>query len=250
MRTLLIAFTLLFASPAFAQDEEAAAPPADTSETGGSAEASGSASGEAYATGDYVPTEETPDDFSNANLTLGLKVGLYVPSIVNALGLHADIALEAAFLLPFLERRLGIAVELGYSPPGVSGSGTDMRIGDAGGPWTYEVVTKELMLALGPIFRFLPPGSPIVPYAGVLFRTYFLETSSEGTGGAGKEAFGENTEQSTEFGVSLLLGGELRLGPGAALFEISFGTSSLPHRITGDTSTGALAFLLGYRLFI
>ncbi|MCC7542828.1 MAG: hypothetical protein IT379_41820, partial [Deltaproteobacteria bacterium] len=70
----------------------------------------------------------------------------------------------------------------------------------------------------------------------------------EGTGGG--QPFGQNTEQSTQAGAVFQLGGELRAGPGAALLEVSFGISDLPHTITGQTSTGALAVELGYRLFL
>lgn len=195
-----------------------------------------------------TPEEETTDDFRDRWVALGLKVGLYVPSVVNDMGPHVDFGIEGTLLLPFIARRLGVMLEIGWSPPGASGSGDDPRLGDAGGRWTYEMTTQELFFALGPVVRFLPPGSTVVPYLGVLGRLYLLETSVEGTGGG--QALGENTEHSTQFGVVFLGGGELRLGPGAALLEVSFGFSNLPHTITGDTSTGALAVELGYRLFL
>lgn len=187
-------------------------------------------------------------DFRDRWVALGLKVGLYVPSIVNDMGPHVDVGLEGTLLLPFIERRLGVMLEVGWSPPGASGSGEDPRVGEMGGQWTYEMTTQELFFALGPVFRFLPPGSMIVPYLGFLGRLYLLETSVVGTGNG--QPFGENTERSTQIGFVVLGGGELHLGPGALLLEISFGYSSLPHTITGDTSTGALAVELGYRLFL
>jgi hypothetical protein len=82
---------------------------------------------------------------------------------------------------------------------------------------------------------------------------YMLRTTVEGsgtpTGGTGAP-FGESEETSTQFGGALLGGLEIRLGPGTFLAELGYGLSDLPHRITGETNTGALTFEIGYRLFL
>ena len=72
-----------------------------------------------------------------------------------------------------------------------------------------------------------------------------LETITVGS--AGDKPFGENREQSARVGGLFALGGERKLGPGALLLEAAFGSSDLPHLITGDVSTGAISIQLGYR---
>lgn len=191
---------------------------------------------------------EDTKNFEDKNVTLGVKAGVYVPSIINDLNPHADLALEVGYMLPFLERRLALAFEAAWAPPGVSDGKSDPRLGDSGGDWDFDVTTQELKLSFGPMFRFLPPGETFVPYVGMLARAYLIETTVTGSGDG--QSFGENSEVSTEWGFVTMLGGELRLGPGVALLEVTFGWSDLPHRITGDTSTGAMSFLLGYRFML
>ncbi|MFW6052174.1 MAG: hypothetical protein ACODAU_13430 [Myxococcota bacterium] len=195
-----------------------------------------------------VAAAQDADGFDDKWLTLGLKTGVYVPSIINDRSPHVDLALEAGVMLPVADRRLGLMFEAAWAPPGVSDGKTDPRVGEDGGEWDFDVTTHEVKLSLGPMFRFLPPGETFVPYIGALARMYLIRTNVNGTGDG--QSFGENTEVSTELGFVGLLGGELQLGPGAALLEVSFGWSDLPHRITGDTSTGALSVLLGYRLML
>lgn len=198
-----------------------------------------------------VETTETvsePDDFRNAWVLLGARVGVYIPGLVNRMDPHVLVGIEAGVLLPFAERRLAIVADVHYAPPGAGAQLTDPRIGDSGGPWTYHMTTEQLFTSLGLVFRLFPPGSMLVPYVGASGRLYFLRTTVDGDGAG--QPFGTNTEQSMQGGFGVWLGGELRLGPGAAFVEAEFGWSDLPHRITGATSTSALAITLGYRFIL
>ena len=71
---------------------------------------------------------------------------------------------------------------------------------------------------------------------------------SSDTLGEGIEFLLENRETSTRYGAALLGGVEYILGPGAAVFEVDVGGSDLPHLITGDVNTTAIATTIGYRL--
>ena len=74
-----------------------------------------------------------------------------------------------------------------------------------------------------------------------------LETLTNGT--AGETSFLENREKSTRVGAVAALGGEYRLGPGAATLTVDCGGSDLPHLVTGEVQTTAVGPSLGYRLF-
>ncbi|MDH5490627.1 MAG: hypothetical protein OEY14_01510 [Myxococcales bacterium] len=191
-------------------------------------------------------------DFSDRTLTVGVGVGGYVPSLFTELRPHALVELDVGFMLPFMQRKLAVVAQLAYAPPGNDGTGSDARLGETGA-YSFDITTHQLMVGLGPVFRLAPPGSSFVPYAGLLGRIYMLRTLSNGAADPGEPSqapFGENTEESLEFGAALLLGGELRLGPGSLSLELSFGYSTLPHQITGDVSTSSIGGALGYRLFL
>jgi tetratricopeptide (TPR) repeat protein len=197
---------------------------------------------------DPEPEPEGPG-FTSRWVTLGVGAGVYVPTIVNDMLPHVTASIDLGLLLPFHDRRLSFVFGAAYSPPGNSGEGDDPRIGQDGGDWSFEARTHEVFLSLGLVYRFLPPGvGRIWPYFGALARFYLLTTTVDGEA-AGAE-FGENTEVSSQFGGVFVLGAEVRLGPGGFYFDLAFGISDLPHRITGDTSTGALALNVGYRFFI
>jgi hypothetical protein len=172
------------------------------------------------------------------------KVGVLLPQVTTELGPALTGGIELSFNLPVARRRLAIYAEVGYAQPTVSRSGVmDPRL--TGGPYEGTQTQRELVAGGGLLVRAAPPGSVWNGYALAGARAYFLETITVGSSGG--MAFGENTEQSARFGGVFAVGGERLLGPGAALFEVAFGTSDLPHLITGDVSTGAIAIQLGYR---
>jgi len=110
-------------------------------------------------------------------------------------------------------------------------------VGVPGDAYDGTQTQRELIVGLGFVGRVAPPRSVWNGY-GML-----------GVGSAGGAELGENREQSARFGGMVTLGGERLLGPGVLALEAGFGTSDLPHLITGDVSTGAIAIQIGYRLF-
>ncbi len=176
---------------------------------------------------------------------IGAKVGVLLPQVATELGTTVTGGLELSFGLPFAARRVALYAEAAYAQPEVSRSGVaDPRV--AGGSYQGTQTQRELAVGGGLLARVLPPGSTWNGYAQLGVRAYFLETVTNGS--AAGAAFGENTEQSTHVGGVGALGGERRAGPGVVLLEVAYGTSDLPHLITGDVTTGAIAIQLGYRL--
>ena len=202
--------------------------------------------------GDEAQEEEAEEaeELPDVHVTIGLKGGIAIPSLFNDLGVNGNLTLEVGIPLPVLDRRLAVVLEGGWSPPGNDASLPDPRVdgGDGSGEWDFDVTSHQTYVSLGLVFRIFAPGTFINPYVGALARMYILKTHVTGTGGG--NAFGANDETSTEFGGVGLLGLEIGLGPGAALVELSFGGSSLPHRITGDSTTMSLGLAVGYRIFL
>jgi hypothetical protein len=176
---------------------------------------------------------------------VGAKLGVLLPQVSTELSTAVTGGVELSFALPFAGRRLALFVESAYAQPEVSRSGvTDPRV--PGGAYDGTQTQRELVVGGGLLLRALPPASVWNGYALLGARGYFLETITVGS--AGGADFGENREQSARFGGIFAAGGERLLGPGVLLLEVGFGTSSLPHLITGDVTTGAVAIQLGYRV--
>jgi hypothetical protein len=173
------------------------------------------------------------------DLILGLEVGGIFPQLFTSLGTHASVGIEVGYRLPFADRKLELMLASAYSPPGRTF--TD-------GVYEADVTLKELTVSLGARFRFLDVDGPFNVNAAVGPRMYLLESTSNGS--ANGEPFAEFVEQSTQFGFFVAVGGEYRLGPGALLLDLDIGYASLPHKITGDESTGNLTATLGYRFFL
>jgi hypothetical protein len=176
-------------------------------------------------------------------LVVGGEVGAIFPQPFTGLDSHLEFGIELGYRLPFAGQRVEIMADVGYSPPG--NSFTDKR---DEGDYEGKLRQKELHFSLGPRIRVMDRSSPwnvtITPGA----RLFFLETTSNGS--RKEEKFAEFTEQSTQFGFFVALGGEYVLGPGAAFLDVDLGWSKLPHTISGDVSTGNITTTLGYRLFL
>ncbi|MEN9579510.1 MAG: hypothetical protein RJA70_2519, partial [Pseudomonadota bacterium] len=66
----------------------------------------------------------------------------------------------------------------------------------------------------------------------------------------GDETFGKNFETGGAGGFFGALGGELHLGPGAALLELQASSASIDQFMLRNTNAGALSVSLGYRIFL
>jgi len=183
--------------------------------------------------------EGTGTDQSGEPIRLGLapRVGLDVPT--SDLDPFLVAALEVDVFLPVLDRRLVLALDLSFTMPRHSGSGSDPRIG---GEYRYELEVLQLKAALDIVFRLASNESMPIPFVGVGPICQYVravQTTSI--------AAGENTEWSLEPGFEVLAGLDIPLGPGFVLFEVRYVFSALAHRLTGDTNAGNVTTAAGYR---
>lgn len=184
------------------------------------------------------PTEARASD-SGALLLAG-KVGGIVP--LNGLDPFVTGGIEAGWIFAGTEQRIAALLDVSYTAPNASGSGADPRI--AGETFGWEIVQKELILQPTFLYRYTALG-PLVPFAGIGPRIYFLETVGEGRANGVK--ISRTIEQSTRFGAGLPFGAEYGLGPGGLMAELLVEWAPLNHRVTGDVSLLAASLFAGYR---
>lgn len=182
---------------------------------------------------------------------VGVKVGGVVP--FSRLGVNAAGAIEAGWLLPWMDRRFAAVLEVSYCQPTASGSAGDPRVGGAAYDW--KLTQRELVIAPTGLFRLrgfgaltgLSWGDRLVPYAGIGPRIYLLE--SRVSGSSGGQAMSTTTERATRMGVGAPLGAECALGPGSLTGELLLEWGALDTRAAGSgTSTAGLTLRLGYRM--
>ena len=185
------------------------------------------------------------DDVSNRDqgagqIRFGLapRVGLDVPT--SDLEPFLVAALEVDFFLPILERRLALAIDMSFTRPHHSGSGSDPRIG---GEYKYEIDVLQLKAALDIVLRLASNRSFPIPFVGLGPICQYVRTTQTTS-----IASGENTEWSIEPGFEVLAGLDIPLGPGFLLFDFRYVFSDLAHRFTGDTNAGNVTSAAGYRL--
>lgn len=189
---------------------------------------------------------------ANLGLVLGGKVGGGLGAPFSDFGATPVLELELGYMLPVggaLDRHIQLFVTGQYVQPTVDGTASDPdpRLpGD--GIVRYEVTQQELALSLGALYRFDLGTQLLMPYGGLGGRMYLLNTKVKGS--AGGVAYGENEETQTDFGLVLLGGVDIFLGPGALLAELSFGWAALDGFVMRDTNLGALNLAVGYRLML
>lgn len=158
------------------------------------------------------------------------KLGPYVIG-----GLQLDMA------TPLANHRFLIGLDVTFTRPSHSGTVMDARL--PGGSTTYDIKEQELGIALLASYRFAASDAHLVPWAGVGPMIQLLK-STETT----MAAPGDNTAQSTEFGVEAGGGIDLKAGPGYVAGDVRLAYTKLAHTITGDTNAGKVVIALGYRL--
>lgn len=172
------------------------------------------------------------------------KMGGIAP--FNGLSPFVTGGIELGWIFGGTGQRIGALLDVSYTVPRADGSEQDARLSydDVSGGYTWEITQKQLALQPTFLYRLTLPG-PLVPFAGIGPRIYFLET--RGRGEANGEAILESREQSTKFGVGLPLGVEYTLGPGGLMAQALLEWGPLDHRITGDSSLLGATFFIGYR---
>ena len=188
---------------------------------------------------DPPPTEEAVRSDPGALLLAG-KVGGIVP--LNGLDPFVTGGIEVGWIFAGTEQRIAALLDVTYTAPHASGTASDPRI--AGSAFGWEIAQKELILQPTFLYRYTALG-PLVPFAGIGPRIYFLETVGEGSANGVK--FSESQEQSTRFGAGLPLGAEYALGPGGLMAELLVEWAPLNHRVTGDVSLLSTSLFAGYR---
>jgi hypothetical protein len=187
-----------------------------------------------------LTTSVEPAADTGKRIHVGLHTGVVFPQLQSERGTTIGGEIEFGYRA---WRNLSPYLSVAYAQPTVDADLSDPRL-----PGDYQTSTtqRELTITVGALWRFFPMGQRLNAYAGVGARTWLLKTITNGESDG--EDFLENTETSTRFGAALLGGVEYILGPGAAVFELDLGGSDLPHLITGDVSTTAIATTVGYRL--
>lgn len=203
--------------------------------------------------------EETPDEDEDAQnpaesragagIVIGGKVGGGLGKPWSDFGATPVFELELGYMLPPLDRAIEIFLMGQYAQPGVDGDSEepDPRLPGAD-PLSYEVTQQWLALSFGGLYRIDVGSDLVMPYGGLGARMYMLRTKVKGS--VAGESFGENEETQTDFGLVLLGGIDIFLGPGALLAELSFGWAKLDGFVMRDTNLGALSLAVGYRVML
>ena len=166
------------------------------------------------------------------------KFGLFEPT--SRLSGALFLGLEAGYVLPALDDRLAVVLEVDWVRPRASGSVADPRV--VAGDGAYNLGNAEVGVLLSAIYRLedLLPG--LTPYGGLGPGLFFHRTATQ--------AF-QNTYVETEgrLGFQLLGGADYLIGPGAVFAEIRYHFTRVDFVATGSSNVGGfLALGLGYRL--
>lgn len=186
-----------------------------------------------------------PPPAPSPSFEISLKGGAHFPQIANPLTTSFDGVLKVGYGLPFLERRLQIFLDLAYTQPSVTVTGSDARV--PGGSFTATTTLRDLSTSLGLCFFILEPSRVLVPYVSAGARVHFLR--AETNGNAGGAPFGEFQETDTRFGGVFAAGAGLRLGPGKVMAELAFNVLPVDQRLLGVSNASSMSVMLGYGLF-
>lgn len=168
------------------------------------------------------------------------KVGGIAP--FDGLSPFVSVGVEVGYVIPAVDHRLAIVLDVDYTQPTTTGTEMDPRV--TGGSYTWKLTEQELGIMPVLVYR-LTGMKPVVPYAGIGPRVLLAKSTVQDNGAP---SIMQTHEQSTRFGVGVPVGAELPLGPGAAIGEVLFQYGTLNHVATGDANTGALSLSVGYRM--
>ena len=189
-------------------------------------------------------TVEAPAKKDRGAFVLAGKVG----GIVTFSGLNPNLraAVEVGYVFPWLKRSFAAVVEVGYAAPQTDGTQAgDPRV--VGGTYNWHLTEQELTVMPEIVYR-LTALRTIVPYIGIGPRVYMLRSNVKGS--VNGTPISETTEQSTKVGLGIPLGLQYNLGPGGLTAEVLFEYGALDHTATGDSNTGGVSLLLGYRFLL
>jgi hypothetical protein len=182
---------------------------------------------------------------AGTGLVVGAKVGAGLSQPFGDLGTSFITELELGYVLPVLDHSFQLLLSGAYTQPHAEGTVDDARLA---GKASYSVTQQQAMVTLGVLYRVPLANDLVRPYAAVGPRLFAMRSKVKGS--VGEQAFGENEETTTQFGVWGALGTEFHFGPGALLLEVSLAWAKIDGYVLRDTSAGALGGSIGYRLFL
>ncbi|MFT3772478.1 MAG: outer membrane beta-barrel protein [Minicystis sp.] len=189
------------------------------------------------------PVTEAPAKPDRGAFVAGAKLGVALP--FDGLGPMASGVVEVGYVFPWLKRSFGLLVDVAYTVP--IKSGTQMGDPRVDGTYGWKLTQKELTISPAAYYRLTLLGR-VVPYVGIGPRIYLHQSVVEGN--VGKEMILATKEQSTKVGVGVPVGVGVRLGPGELTGEFLFEWGKLDHTATGDSTSLAGNFQVGYRFLL
>ena len=183
-----------------------------------------------------VTTPQAGATSENLSLFVAPKLGATIPT--SKLGATFLGALEVAYVIPPLYRLtgipIGVAVEFSYLQPGLAGAGDS----PAAGGYSYSLDERLLVLGVEG-FVSLPLGD-FMPYGGIGYGLYFLNTKVESFGSV-------NTESQVRSGMQIRAGLGYDIWMGQAFAEARYHYVGLQFQSTGDANAGGITFTAGFR---
>lgn len=211
---------------------------------GAASAADPAAPGPAAPAPDSAKPADAPKSDRGAFVAAG-KIGGIAP--FDGLGPFVIGGLEVGYIAPWLNRSLALYVDVSYTVPQKTGTGSNDPRVDNNGAYNWTLTQKELTVLPHLVYRLTKLGR-FVPYIGVGPRLYFLESITEGT--VGSQTILQTKERSMKVGLGVPLGGEFKIGPGAILAEFLFEYGPLDHSLTGNSNTAGGSLQVGYRLML
>ena len=170
---------------------------------------------------------------SEIGLAVAAKVGGTL--VTSALDMTYFVGLDFSYRLPFLDRLLGVGLELSMQNPGASGK---VDAAAVGGSYQYELSTQLFTIAIEAIAG--KSFGDFSPYGALGYGLFILSTDVT--------AFGEeSTESQTRAGMTLRGGCGYRLGPGDLFAELRYHYVDLAFLSTGESNAGGITLGVGYR---
>ena len=197
-----------------------------------------------------APPPTTPTADTSASATAGTpapaawrfavtpRFGVTVPT--SKLGAFVIGGVQIDYAPAVADHRLLLGLDLSLTRPSHDSTVMDPRI--PGGSGSYAIHETEMAIGLTAAYHLLATERSLVPWVGggpVLQLLKTTETTSL--------APGENTATSTELGLEVFGGADLRVGPGFLVGDLRLVYSKLDHGLTGSTNAGKLALEAGYR---
>lgn len=172
---------------------------------------------------------------AGVGVEIALKVGGAVP--LAKLGPSLSAALEGAYALPVLDKKLRVGIEARYQQPGTAGTLTDPAV-QGGAPFAYTFESHFVALALPLSYRY--DGGAWAISGGVAPALYLVHVIDTAFALA-------NEETDTRIGAEAFGAFDYKLGPGAVTAEVRYNFVTWEFRSTGSAHAGAITASAGYR---